>query len=135
MLTTVSDETGFTPQALKTLCESKSWTEPNHEDTVTTVEEDPKTNEDDETMERDEESDEERGQDIPVRRIQRASRPPNRLTYNYLGQPSIRPCLTVVVQNLNVTPMYWWLSPMLPWNISPCGYLQPWPYGQLGNVY
>ena len=123
-------EIGFSPQALKTLYETRDSAEPE-----TTLDPQTTSPEEYEPVGQGVESDDEVNEGNVLRRTQRVSRPPNRLTYDYLGQPSLQPCVTAGVQGMSVTPQQWWRPPMFQWNTAPTTWMQPWWYFQPGVVY
>ena len=133
------EEIGFTPQALETLYDGGHGVNPEHDGDMETVVGDDaeaalqtSTSEEDEPIGQEVESDDD---DNVPRRTQRVSKPPNRLTYDYMGQPSIQPCVTARVQGVSVVPQQWWGPPVFQWYAVPgiCG--QPWSCYQPGTVY
>lgn len=76
-------------------------------------------------------SDEER----TIRRSQRVTRPPNRITYDQLGQPSVQPCVTTGARAVTVVPQQWYRCAEPQGNISLCNYMYPWLYYPQNRYY
>ena len=69
---------------------------------------------------------------VPLRQSQRVSKPPLRMTYDVMGQPSFQPSSTAGVQGITVSyPQQLWQPVTVPWIqqpvMQPCSYFVPFP--------
>ena len=69
---------------------------------------------------------------VPLRHSQRVSKPPLRMTYDVMGQPSFQPSSTAGVQGITVSyPQQLWPPVTVPWIqqpvMQPCSYFVPFP--------
>ena len=72
-------------------------------------------------------ADDETADGLPLRQSQRLSRPPLRMTYNAMGQPSFQPSSTAGIQGIAVSyPQQLWQPVTVPWMLQPV--LQPYSY-------
>jgi len=122
------EEFGFTPQTLEALYTAEDNENREFDDNEADREHHTETSAQTSTSQGDgptgqrEESAED---DSTRRRPQRVSRPPNRVTYDYLGQPSIQPCVTAGVQGMTVAPQQWWRPSVFQWYPPQYNYAQP----------
>ena len=64
---------------------------------------------------------------VPLRQSQRVSKPPLRMTYDVMGQPSFQPSSTAGVQGITVSyPQQLWQPVTVPWTQQPV--MQPFSY-------
>ncbi|KAK3697220.1 hypothetical protein QZH41_001300 [Actinostola sp. cb2023] len=138
------EESGFTPQTLEALYTAEDNENREFDDNEADREHHTETSAPTSTSQGDgptgqeEESAED---DSTRRRPQRVSRPPNRVTYDYLGQPSIQPCVTAGVQGMTVAPQQWWRPSVFQWYPPQYNYAQPYipwlpcMYYPTGTVY
>ena len=64
---------------------------------------------------------------LPLRQSQRLSRPPLRMTYDVMGQPSFQPRFTTAIQGITVSyPQQFCQHSPVPWLMYPA--LQPYSY-------
>ena len=72
-------------------------------------------------------TDDEAADNLPLRQSQRLSRPPLRMTYDVMGQPSFQPRFTTAIQGITVSyPQQLCQHWPVPWLMYPA--LQPYSY-------